>query len=334
MSVAVVPSHLEQATPRVGSPNMSRPTDFFIVGAAKCGTTGLFRSLAAHPAVFMPENKEPNFFCSDIPTLGAVETSSQYQALFAAAPSQALTGEASVMYLFSKVAIARIMAYNPKAKIIVMLRHPIEAARSMHASQLRHDQENVADFEQAWGLQALRLGGQALPPRWPYPETLQYGGLYLYAPQVRRVLEQVPRAQCLFVISEEFFADPHLQFARVLEFLGLPPDPARTTFPVANQAVGVRSALVARLLRHPPRSLAPASRALRRVSHALGVHPLRSLQRFNTIAGWKPPLRESFRLQLERYFSADVAELEQLLGRTLWNVSTEVSNGNPPSTNV
>lgn len=311
---------------------MSRPTDFFIVGAAKCGTTGLFRYLAAHPAVFMPENKEPNFFCSDIRTFGAVETLSQYQALFSAAPSQALTGEASVMYLFSKVAIARIMAYNAKAKIIVMLRHPIEAARSMHAYLLRHEQESVADFEQAWGLQALRLGGQALPPRWPYPETLQYGGLYVYAPQVRRVLEQVPRAQCLFLISEEFFADPRLQFARVLDFLGLPPDPARTTFPVVNQAVSVRSALVARLLRHPPRSFAPVSQALRSVSHALGVYPLRSLQRLNTVAGRKPALRQSFQLQLERYFSADVAELEQLLGRALWNVSKESSSGNAPST--
>jgi hypothetical protein len=311
---------------------MSRPTDFFIVGAAKCGTTGLFRYLAAHPAVFMPENKEPNFFCSDICTFGAVETLGQYQALFSAAPSQALTGEASVMYLFSKVAIARIMAYNARAKIIVMLRHPIEAARSMHAYLLRHEQENVADFEQAWGLQALRLDGQALPPRWPYPETLQYGGLYVYAPQVRRVLEQVPRAQCLFLISEEFFADPPLQFARVLDFLGLPPDAARTTFPVVNQAVGVRSALVARLLRHPPRSFAPVSQALRSVSNALGVHPLRSLQRLNTVAGRKPALRQSFQLQLERYFSADVAELEQLLGRALWHVSKESSSGNAPST--
>lgn len=69
-----MPSPLEQATPRVGSPGMSRPTDFFIVGAAKCGTTGLYRYLAAHPAVFMPENKEPNFFCSDIRTFGAVGT--------------------------------------------------------------------------------------------------------------------------------------------------------------------------------------------------------------------------------------------------------------------
>jgi hypothetical protein len=309
---------------------MSRPTDFFIVGAAKCGTTALFRYLSAHPAVFMPEKKEPNFFCSDTRTVGAVETLDQYQALFAAAPSQALTGEASI-YLFSKIAIARIMAYNARAKIIVMLRHPIEAARSMHAFLLRGEWENVADFEHAWGLQALRLGGQALPPRCPYPEWLQYGSLYLYGPQIRRVLEQVPRAQCLFLIYEEFFADPRRQFARVLDFLGLPPDPARTTFPVVNEAVGVRSALVARLLRHP-RSLAPVPRALRSVSHALGVHPLRSLQRFNTVAGRKPPLRQSFRLQLERYYSADVAELEQLLGRALWNVSKVASNGNAPST--
>jgi hypothetical protein len=293
---------------------MSRRPDFFIVGAPKCGTTALFRYLAAHPAVFIPELKEPNYFCADVLRFGHVTTLTQYEALFSPAPPHVLTGEASVMYLYSKVAAGLIMAHNDNAKIIVMLRDPIEAARSMHAFQWYYEQEDVGDFEQAWRLQKPRLEGQHLPPGWPYPHLKQYGALYCYAPQVRRLLAHVPRTQCLFLLCEEFFADPSSQFARVLEFLSLRPDPARTAFPVVNQTIAVRSARLDRLLRHPP----PALMALRRAAHTVGFHPVRALQRLNRVAGQKPPLRESFRAELEEYFSADVAELEQLLGRRLW----------------
>jgi hypothetical protein len=293
---------------------VSPKPDFFIVGAPKCGTTALFRYLAAQPAVFIPELKEPNYFCKDVYGHGAVATAAEYEALFCPAQPHALTGDASVMYLYSKVAIGQVMAHNANAKIIVMLRNPIEAARSMHAFQLSHEQEDVGDFEQAWRLQEPRLEGQHLPPRWPYPHLKQYGALYCYAPQVRRLLAQAPREQCLFLLFEEFFADPSRQFARVLEFLGLPPDPDRTAFPVVNQTAAVRSTRLERLLRQSPPALLP----LRRAAHAVGFHPVRALRRINRVAGRKPPLRELFRAELTQYFSGDVAELEQLLGRSLW----------------
>jgi hypothetical protein len=288
--------------------------DFFIAGAPKCGTTSLWNYLRTHPSVFMPENKEPNYFCSDLPADLRVCTLAEYEALFSTAPPHALTGEASVFYLYSRVAISQIMAHNANAKIIVMLRNPVEAARSMHAFRRNNHLEDVDDFERAWRLQESRLEGRHLPPRWPYPLLLQYGAQNSYAPQVRRLLAHVPRKQCLFLLFEEFFADPAREFARVLEFLGLPPDPARTAFPVVNQTVGVRSLRLDRLLRQP----APALLALRHAAHAFGFHPMRALQRFNRVTGQRPPLRDSFRAQLEEYFSVDVAELEQLLGRQLW----------------
>ena len=288
--------------------------DFFIAGAPKCGTTSLWNYLRAHPAVFMPANKEPNYFCSDLPA-ERVGTLAEYEALFSNAPPHALTGEASVFYLYSKVAIGQIMARNASAKFIVMLRNPVEATRSMHAFRWNNHLEDVADLEHAWRLQAARLEGRYLPPRWPYPLLLQYGAQNSYAPQVRRLLAQVPPKQCLFLLFEEFFADPSRHFARVLEFLELPPDPARTAFPLVNQTVGVRSLRLDRLLRQPPRALL----ALRHAAHAFGCHPLRALQRLNRAAGERPPLREGFRAELEAYFSADIAELEQLLGRRLWS---------------
>jgi hypothetical protein len=263
----------------------------------------------------MPANKEPNYFCSDLPADLRVGTLAEYQELFSTAPPHALTGEASVFYLYSKVAIGQIMALNVNAKFIVMLRNPVEATRSMHAFRWNNCLEDVRDFEQAWRLQEARLGGLHLPPRWPYPLLLQYGAQNSYAPQVRRLLAQVPRKQCMFLLFEEFFADPSRQFARVLEFLELPPDPARTAFPVVNQTVGVRSLRLDQLLRQPP----PALLALRQTAHAFGFHPMRALKILNRVARKRPPLRAAFRAELEEYFSVDVAELEQLLGRRLWS---------------
>jgi len=263
----------------------------------------------------MPENKEPNYFGSDLPADMRVGTFAEYQGLFSIAPPQVPTGEGSVFYLYSKVAIGQIMAHNAEAKIIVMLRNPVEAVRSLHAFLWNNHLEDVGDIEQAWRLQQARLEGRHLPARWPYPFLLQYGAQNSFAPQVRRLLAQVPRKQCLFVLFEEFFADPSRQFARVLEFLGLPPDPARTTFPVVNQTVGVRSLRLDRLLRQPPAALL----GLRHAAHAFGFHPMRALKVLNRVASERPPLPEAFRTELEEYFSVDVAELEQLLGRGLWS---------------
>jgi len=247
----------------------------------------------------MPANKEPHYFCSDLDLRAdlRVGTLAEYEALFSNAPPHALTGEASVFYLYSKVAIGQIMARNVNAKIIIMLRNPIEATRSMHAFRWNNHLEDVGDFEQAWRLQEARLEGRHLPPDWPYPLLLQYGAQNSYAPQVRRLLTQVPRKQCLFLLFEEFFADPSHQ--------------------LVNQTVGVRSLRLDRLLRQPP----PALLALRHAAHAFGFHPARALKLFNRVAVERPPLREAFRAELEEYFSVDVAELEQLLGRRLWSSS-------------
>ncbi len=202
---------------------MTEGPDFFIAGAMKCGTTALFTYLSHHPSVFMPPIKEPNFFCADLKMKSGVNTPAEYQALFASAPAKALTGEASSVYLYSKVAIERVMAHNPNAKVIVILRYPVDAAHSLHAARWSYRHENIETFEDAWRAQPERLAGENLPPHWPDPATLQYGAIYRYAAQVQRVLEHVPEKQRLFLVYEDFFADPHGHYNGILEFLNIAP---------------------------------------------------------------------------------------------------------------
>ncbi len=88
----------------------ARLPDFFVVGQPKSGTTALYQMLRRHPQVFMPENKEPWFFASELHErtpprpAGTPSTLSEYAALFASAQREQRVGEATVLYLWSRTA--------------------------------------------------------------------------------------------------------------------------------------------------------------------------------------------------------------------------------------
>ena len=95
---------------------MTRP-DFFIVGAAKSGTTSMHDYLRQHPAVFMPCIKELNYFGSDRPSRHSARmTLDEYLANFGSAPAGGRVGEASVTYLRSTLAAQEIAAFEPTAR--------------------------------------------------------------------------------------------------------------------------------------------------------------------------------------------------------------------------
>jgi len=297
---------------------MTHGPDFVIAGAARCGTTALCAYLTQHPSVFMPALKEPGFFSTDL--RGGLATEGQYTALFAGAPAGALTGEASTRYLYSRIAIGHLVRHNPAVRVIVMLRNPIDAAQSLHGYAYRYGHDSQVDFEAAWRAQAARRAAQArLDAGAPEPlREFDFSARYRYAEQVRRVLCHLPARQCHFILYEEFFADPPAQFAAVLRFLDLDPL-APASFPVVNAHRAVRSARLEHLMRQPPQLLRRLYAPLRGLLEATGLRPGKWLARVNWDARRRQPLRPAFRLELERHFAPDVAELERLLGRCLWS---------------
>jgi hypothetical protein len=220
--------------------------------------------------------------------------------------------------MYSKVAIQRIMAHNPEAKIIVMLRYPVDAAHSLHTVAWNHGRENTASFEDAWRLQGARLAGDHIPTHWAEPATLQYGAIYRYAAQVRRLLEHVPEGQRHFVVYEEFFAAPHYHYAKILEFLNLAKGvDTALTFVNPNPAVGPRSSWIDWLLRKPPRWLKSLYAPMRPIFRTVGLDG-QTFWGLNLVPRQKPALRPEFRAELDGYFAPDITELEGLLGRRLW----------------
>ena len=118
--------------------------DFFIVGAPKAGTTSLYHYLNEHPQIEMSLQKEPDYFSDKaIQSQGLyysknrIDTEEKYNRLFNTQKKDVIFGEGSVSYLFYPNVAQDIKAYNPIAKIIIMLRNPIDRAFSHYLMDYR-----------------------------------------------------------------------------------------------------------------------------------------------------------------------------------------------------
>ena len=128
-----------------------REPDFFIVGAAKSGTTSLYSYVRQHPEVFLPSMKEPRFFVDPdyfggdaLGHLTQVRDLDEYLGLFAGAPECARVGEASPVYLYSRGTAERIRGFRPDASIVAILRNPVDRAYSHYWLHVRLGAERLS----------------------------------------------------------------------------------------------------------------------------------------------------------------------------------------------
>jgi len=201
-----------------------RRPDFFIVGAARSGTTSLWQYLKQHPKVFMPEdelNKEPAYFSEKGYTLGY----KKYLLLFKGADnSHARVGEASTAYLTDPSSAKRIYDFLPNAKIIIMLRNPVDRAYSLYQWMVQEGYEYAESFEKALDLENERIGKQI--PNWFEPEyywNYLYFNSGLYYKQVKRYMELFGDNVCL-VKMDDFKKNFTREYCRICRFLNLRPN--------------------------------------------------------------------------------------------------------------
>ena len=200
--------------------------DFLIAGVPKAGTTALHAALAPHPGLFLPAVKEPKFFLSDGPPPAAggpgdVQTyqehvwrQADYEALFAPAPPGALLGEATPFYLYDLGAHARIKALVPSARLVVLLRDPVDRAHSNWTHLWNAGLEPEADFLTACHAEpARRAAGWA--------DFWHYVGLGRYGEQLEHLYRHFPREQLLLLRYRELKDDPAATLDRVCAFLGV-----------------------------------------------------------------------------------------------------------------
>lgn len=283
----------------------SRP-NLFLVGAPKCATTSLAAFLAAHPDVFMASNKEPHFFSSlelsrvEDRFFGVVRMLPDYLRLFAGSEGARVRGEASTTYLGHEGAADAIAAFAPDARIVVVVRDPVERAWSHYLYNVREGVERRPFGECV----AAALAGAR--ERWPR----LYVAAGRYAAQVERFLAAFGRERVLVLVFEELAADPADAGGRLLAFLGL--DPLRAPaagVELRNPYARPRGRLGGALLRRT---------RLRLLARLLVPPPRRPLLRRVLLVGDdKPALDPATRAALVAAYLEDVAALEGLLGRRL-----------------
>jgi hypothetical protein len=308
---AAMPGHATSARADIRLP------DFFIVGAPKCGTTSLASYLRAHPGIFMSAVKEPNYFCFDAPGLRDMyDRLESYGRLFAGARPEQLCGEASTAYLFSDEAVPAILEANPAAKIIVMVRNPLDMVVSHHAQKLYALEENERDLERAWRLSPARAKGQMVGPRCRAPRYLDYQSIGRLGEQVSRLKAVVPQDQLLVIVFDDLCADRRRVYRETCQFLRVSPD-ERGAFAIENARRTHRWPELARVLKHLPGPIHRLKLRLRANFPTQAKAIGRAVHRLNRRAAERPALGDALRGEMIAAFQDDIALLGRLLNRDL-----------------
>ncbi|MDR7279332.1 sulfotransferase domain-containing protein [Catenuloplanes atrovinosus] len=207
---------------------------FLIAGGQRCGTTSLYRALAAHPVVLKAVlHKGVHYFDTSyhrglswyrghFPRHSAGHRVAERHGV----PAQ--TFESSPYYLYHPRAAARIAADLPEVRLIVLVRDPVERAYSQHAHEVARRFEKEPSFARALALEPARLHREEerLADDPDYRSFSHQHHAYRargeYARYLDAVAEHIPRERILVLESERFFTEPEPVYDRVLDFLELP----------------------------------------------------------------------------------------------------------------
>lgn len=193
--------------------------NFFVIGAAKSGTTSLYHYLSQHPDVYMSPNKEPHWFSrvQVVPGQGShpVTSEEEYLRLFAGRSRESAAGEASPSYIWDARAPYRIGEVVPQARIIAILRHPVERAYSHYLMNVRDEKENLSFME------ALRRDSEEGTKAWSVSRL--YIDLGFYAEQLRRYYDVFDGGRIRVFLYEDLRRDPRAVLESMLKFLEVDP---------------------------------------------------------------------------------------------------------------
>ena len=271
---------------------MTKLANFFIVGAAKAGTTAICDMLSQHPEVYCSPVKEPNYFSRDILLqqdlyygYQGVESKAEYNACFSKAKSEKIRLEASVSYFSYPQVAERIKQEVPNAKILIVLRDPIERAVSHYLMdkrlgfvkvELETIFNNPKDYNQYF-YQYFEQGAY-------FERCRQYASLFddehllvlSYQPDVSQLLGSI----CSFLsISDRY------NFESQKSNLSMVPKSGFT------KAIYQNEKLRKKLKSYMPTSL------------------IMNIQR-RMFTGQRVDISEAFRQELEAYFKADLQQLK------------------------
>ena len=297
-----------------------RLPDFLVVGAPKAGTTALHAALALHPELFLSRVKEPKYYlCGDSPPPGYrgpgdahsnrewIWQRQRYLDLFEGADENQQAGESTPFYLYNRDARRRIASDLPEARLVCVLRDPVDRAYSNWQHLWVDGLEPCSDI-----LEACRREQERIEAGWaPF---WHYRSLGMYGRQIADLFEHFPREQVHLLRYRDLVEEPHKTLNEVCRFLGVSED-LLTEIPSGNSRPFVTPSVRTRVLGPVVRAGARAGQFLppqawRRVSRPL----IDQLHHRGDPA--RPKLTQEQRVALRRPFLEDIALLEEVTGES------------------
>lgn len=317
---------------------MMRMPNFLIIGAAKSGTTALYFYIKQHPEVFMAKVKEPRFFAYEggVPewkgpldaenNAWVITDKEAYTALFNDVGEEKVWGEASPIYLYSEPAPERIKNYAPDAKLVAILRHPIERAYSHYLHLIRDNREPLRDFGKALDLESERMANG-----WEW--SWHYTKVGMYSEQIQRYYDRFPREQVKVYLYDDLQTDQAGLIRDMFRFMGVDENFTPDTEKRYNVSGVPRSRMMYKFLENLIKRPTWYKNAVKpfvpkRIRKRL------SDQVYNMKASVleKPPLQPEVVQRLKQHFHEDIVKLQDLLERDLsswlnWQPSERALSG-------
>lgn len=306
--------------------------NLFIPGAPKCGTSALAAYLNARPEVSLGRIKEPNFWSNDLPSFARREgllSDEHYRALYEACAVSPYRLDASTHYLFSEVAIPRIVDAVDDARFIICIRPQPQIAHAWHMQMHNAGYETEAHFPSAWALRTVRRRGDQIPGCCPEPRLLDYEAIASVGQQLERVLSVVASERVHVMRLDDLRVDPRREYLAILGFLGLDAD-QRTDFSAQNVAHRNRSKSLSRLVRHP--SIRPWLNRALRLTGPLAGRLRTGVKSMLYKPAARSPLSDEVAQSLANCFAEDDQKVFRILGYGLLPASESDSDNDSRTT--
>ncbi|WP_174614760.1 sulfotransferase family protein [Virgibacillus ihumii] len=289
---------------------MKKP-NFFIAGISKSGTTSLHNYLDMHPDIFMSKFKEPQFFINEIlefPHNGPgdrteediVNTEEEYENLFKGVTDEKIIGESSSDYLYYEESASKIKAYSNDAKIVLMLRNPVDRAYSAY-THLTRDGRETKSFEYALNMEEERIRNN-------YGCMWHLKAMSLYYKKVKHFIDEFGKDNVKVIIFEEFKNNSSKVLNEICDFLNIERFNYDEVKLVNYNTSGVPknkkllSLLQQGFLKRLIKVLVPKIESREKIKKMLYSRILK-----------RESMSESTRMELINYFKNDVRKLEEFL---------------------
>lgn len=293
----------------------------FVVGAPRCGTTSLSKALRHHPQICVSKPKETFFFVREGAPMEIEQRASEFIRRYYPhlEPGQDLIVEATPVYLYAPEAVERILEIDPDAKLVVMVRNPVDLVHSHHGRMLYTMDEDVKDFATAWRLREARSRGDSLPKRCRHPRVVDYGFVGSLGARVEELFARAGRERCHVIVYDDLRDRGPETLRELLRFAGVDLE-VELKLKRARSNNAYKREWLQPYVTNPPKPIFKLLELWERKGKGRTgyLRPLRKrFKKWNTKPVERDVLDPALRAEVADAFAADVEKLSKLLDRDL-----------------